>query len=141
MFREFYNKKCLHPLSSRKAQVVMGEYALLIVLTVFAITGMTVFFKRVLQARIRDARWAMQKMVRNSYDGTAHQTTDIFDGTIWLEYEPYYGNRTTYIASDIDDKIELRSGGSSGRFTKRLNDTTRTTTNSFMHPPRDAEPY
>ena len=130
MFKVFQNKKYLNKLNSLQAQVVMGEYALLIVLVVFAITGMTVFFKRVLQARIHDARWAMQRTVRNSYDGT-----------IWMEYEPYYGNRVTTIATDMNDSIELKSGGSSGRFTKRLDDTTWTTTNSFMHPPRDAEPY
>jgi hypothetical protein len=63
----------------KKGQSVSGEYVLLAVLVVLAITAMTVYVRRTLQGRMRDA-----SMVAVLRANTA------LGQDVLIEYEPYY---------------------------------------------------
>ena len=68
----------------RKGQGVSGEYVLLIALASIAIVGMTVYVRRAIQARYRDAN-------REVY----RRASAVLDAPVHVEYEPYYANTTT----------------------------------------------
>jgi hypothetical protein len=101
----------LRNLKKTTAQAVMGEYVLLIVLVMAVLMAMGVYFRRAMQARIHDARDYMINGVRN-------QTAGYFDGTLYKEYEPYYGNTSAIVSRDIDDETRVMPGGTTGIFRK-----------------------
>ncbi len=118
--------------NNRKAQAVMGEYAVLIALVMAVIVAMTVYFKRAVQARIHDARDYMVSEVRT-------RTTGYFSDNLYAGYEPYYGNTISTIFRDTDDETKLLPGASSGIFKKTYDQTTFMVVNSVTLPPREFE--
>ena len=66
-------------LKNNKGQGATIQYALTFFFIVAAVTGMTVYFKRTLQGRIRDATFYMGDTVGN-----------VYNGRIVRQYEPYY---------------------------------------------------
>lgn len=113
----------LKALRNKKAQAVMGEYVVVIFLVMAVLTGMTVYFKRALQARIHDARDYMIGEVRT-------RTAGQFNGNLYKEYEPYYSNSASQIYRLGQDETRLLPGGSSGVFEKYYNEMTAIRTNS-----------
>jgi Flp pilus assembly pilin Flp len=67
-----------------KGQSVSGEYVLLIALASIAIVGMTIYVRRALQARYRDANQAVYM-----------KASATLGNQVRLEYEPYYANTAT----------------------------------------------
>lgn len=82
-------------LRNRRGQGVAVEYALTFFLVVAFIVGMSTYVRRGIQARVRDSRDYMIRMVR--YSG--------YEGNLYYEYEPYYGNTE---ATRINDSTETR---------------------------------
>ena len=122
----------LRYLKTNKAQAVMGEYALLLLLVMGMIMAMTVYFKRGIQARIYDARNSMMNTVAN-------RAGDYY-GNILLqgEYEPYYGRTDSMVVRQENTGINLLPGNSTGIFHKTVDGTTAILTQSETAPPREA---
>ena len=123
----------LKGLRNNKAQAMMLEYSLIFFLVVGMITAMSLYFKRSMQARIRDARVYMFKTVQN-------RTAGYYDGNLYVEYEPYYTNTVAMVArSELGNSTLLPSPGkSSGIFRKLFTEETDVTTISITAPPRNA---
>ena len=120
----------LRTLKNKNAQAVMGEYVLVIFLVMAVLTAMTVYFRRAVQARIHDARDYMVTEVRA-------RTTGVFNGNLYREYEPYYGNTSARVFRSTDYEARVLPGGSSGIFQKDYNETVSVQVNSETAPPRD----
>ncbi|MBF0386478.1 MAG: hypothetical protein HQL20_01320 [Candidatus Omnitrophica bacterium] len=87
---------------SRKGQAISGEYVVASVLIVIAITVMSTYIRRALQARTHDTqRWVMVKAT-NALEGTVQ---------VNMEYEPYYVESTANIDSYQKDNSFLAAGG------------------------------
>ena len=79
-------------LKNTKAQAVIGEYVIIFLLVIAAISVMSVYIRRSLQGKIRDARAQQTSIVRNI---VRSQAGGFYAGTnMWETYEPYYINRT-----------------------------------------------
>ncbi len=106
-----------------KGQVI-AEYAALIALVVASIVAMSFFVKRLLQARMADARDTMMSTVRSSYEG------EIPD-----QYEPYYTQQNSQVSREINDQMNLLRGGRTGIYIKTFNETTTVNSQSVQLPP------
>ena len=78
-----------------KGQMVASEYVIVLALAAAAITAMGVYFRRAVQARIRDANVEMIDIVRQRTNGTYQGTN------VWVQYEPYYTNTESTITRDL----------------------------------------
>jgi len=120
----------LRYLESKKAQAISGEYAIVLFLGVAVAVAMTVFFKRTVQGRIHDARDYMIGEVRT-------RTAGVFNGNLYKEYEPYYGNTRADVVRTAQDKSRLSPGATSGIFQKDINQMIDVRSSSVTLPPRD----
>jgi hypothetical protein len=122
----------LKPLKNKNAQAISGEYALLIFLVLAVLGGMSVYFRRAIQARIHDARDYMIGEVRA-------RTAGEFDGNLYKEYEPYYIKTLANVVRRTSDRTTLLPGDSSGIFRKEYDEAVSVVVNSTTAPPRDFE--
>jgi len=120
----------LRSINNRQAQAVVGEYVLVIFLVLTVIAGMTIYFKRGVQARIHDARDYMVSDVRQ-------RTAGSYNGVLYLHYEPYYMNTDATITRNTSHTTRLLPGASSGIFRKINTESTSVQTTSETAPPRD----
>lgn len=120
----------LRALKNTNAQAVMGEYVMVIFLVLAVLMAMMVYFRRAVQARIHDARDYMVTEVRA-------RTMGVFDGNLYREYEPYYGNTSATVFRSVDDESRVLPGASSGIFQKVYDSTTVVRVNSETAPPRE----
>ena len=111
-----------------RGQTVMPEYALLIILATVTVVVMTVYVQRSLQARLRGAQVYMINEVR-----------DAMGKPIPYQYEPYYGRIQSRVARVENSTSYLHPGGSSGVFTKYLNQTIGIDSVSDQAPPAYAK--
>ena len=117
---------------TNNAQDVMAEYVLVFFVVIGMATVMTVYFKRVVQARMHDARNAMLNMVLN-------RTVGYYTGDIQIGYEPYYGNTISTIARRGNATANLLPGATTGIFRKTFDEVTAIETRSETAPPKDAK--
>ena len=75
----------LTKLKDKQAQATTSEYLLVLGIVVTAMITMTVYARRAIQAKIRDADLAMTATAIN-------RTGNHFKGNWYLYYEPYYFN-------------------------------------------------
>lgn len=80
----FYNIMSFRILKSRRGQGSMIEYAVLFFIVIAAITAMSTYAKRAVQARVRSARNYMGIQVNGVY-GAIYPNRDLL-----IQYEPYY---------------------------------------------------
>ena len=122
----------LKHLKNRRAQAVMGEYMLVIFLVLAVIVSMTIYFKRLVQARIHDTRDYM-------FNEVIIRTAGDFDGNLYKEYEPYYTNVASTITSDVDQTTALVPSLplSSGIYRKVVNEVTSVRSMSETAPPKE----
>ena len=121
---------------------MIGEYALLIEAAVGVIFAMSVMVRRTLQGRIIDAKDSMATIVNDySYvdDSTVSETQIQYSGPIYLEYEPYYGNRASVIDREDYNQRQLLQGGSSGIYRENLDQKIQVQSDSQQAPPKDAK--
>lgn len=120
---------------NQKAQMIASEYVVVFFVAIAVISGMSTYFRRTIQARIRDAHSSMLNTVRtrigNAYTGT----------NVYIQYEPYYTNTTSDITRVIQNtNMDLPSYPlSSGVFRQVLDETTRVGTVSVIVPPINAD--
>lgn len=84
----------------KTGQAVMGQYALVFFVVIAAVTAMTIYVRRGLQGRIRDARTHMIDTIK---DGSGIKD-------ISLAYEPYYQNRGSTRLSTQKEETGFRGG-------------------------------
>ena len=122
----------LRNLNNRRAQAVVGEYALMIFLVFAVVMGMIVYWKRALQGRIHDARDYMVNSVRQ-------RTAGSFNGDLYLHYEPYYTNTSVTVTRSLDHTSSLLPSLplSSGIYVKTISESTNVEVISETAPPRD----
>jgi hypothetical protein len=119
----------LRCLKEKKAQAIMGEYAMLFFLVMATVIAMMVYFKRAIQVRIYEAHNYMVEQAQS-------RTAGDFNGTFYKEYEPYYANTSAIVTRDINEETYLDEGASSGIFRKDYNTTISVAVNSETAPPR-----
>ena len=120
----------LKTLKNKQAQVVASEYVLVFFIVLGMIAGMSVFFRRVIQGRIRDAsKYTVEEAFRRV---GPYYTSDDF----LYQYEPYYVNTQSVVLRDVTDIDKLGPGASSGDFSKTFNENTRIQTTSNVLNPR-----
>ena len=119
---------------NNKAQVLFGQYVLVFFLIVAAATGMSIYFKRAIQARIHDATLVSARAV---IDGVPRE---LYVGNVYTQYEPYYLNTASDIGQDslAKEKLFPSVDRHTGIFKKTIDDGTSTKTIGDTAPPRDA---
>jgi hypothetical protein len=120
----------LRYLNNRRAQAVVGEYALVIFMVLGALVAMTVYFKRSVQGRMHDARDYMVDEVRS-------RTAGSFDGDLYYQYEPYYTRTDATVTRSANHSTTILPGASSGIFQKVVVESTSGQASSETAPPRD----
>ncbi|VAX37511.1 hypothetical protein MNBD_UNCLBAC01-566 [hydrothermal vent metagenome] len=122
-------------LKNNKGQAAVGEYVLVLLLVFGMIMAMTVYFKRAIQARMRDARIYVVDEVKDRIRGNYSSPFNLYYG-----YEPYYAQTESNIDRESNPVIRLLGGGSSGVFEKTLDDTIKgVNTISKTKPPQEAD--
>ena len=114
-------------LYNRKAQTTASEIIILLFIVVGAIVGMSVYFQRGIQARLRDSNVFIINMV-----------SDARGNRIPGQYEPYYGDTSSEVSRFEKTEDKLIAAKGSGISRKYLNAITGISTNSDQAPPREA---
>jgi len=125
----------LKSLKNKKAQAVIGEYLLVFLMVVGMITAITLYFRRAVQARIRDANYSVAASVATRANG-------YFIGDVLLEYEPYYIHRQAVITRDAtqrDGLLPAGAAGLSGIYIRNAIDSIGVKAFSNMLPPRESQ--
>jgi cell envelope opacity-associated protein A len=116
----------LRHINNKRAQAALGEYAVAILLVITALTTISVYFRRAIQARMYDARNYMGKQATaNAVVGAS------------TEYEPYYTDTKATTKTSTNSKTEILAGGTSGLFRKTINNSTDVNAVSKTLPPKD----
>ena len=122
-------------LRNKKAQAIFGEYVLVIFIVIGVMTSMSVYFRRVIQARIHDARSYMIRDVKARAGGYYADG----EANLYVEYEPYYANTASEIRAVQSDIETLVPGASTGKYTKTYSEIKRAQTISTTAPPKEAD--
>ena len=120
---------------------VISEYAILFFLVVAVITAMTGYLRRVLQARIWDARNTMVNTIANTYYSDPSNPSSY---NMVYEYEPYYVQTQSKNTNDSTSTDSLLSAGSintTGIFNKEFIAVTTGQTQGQQLPPSDVRLY
>jgi len=117
-------------LKNKRAQTISSEYVLVLFLVIGSITAMTMYFKRVVQAQIRDAgNYAVTEVKA--------RTQGYYTGNVYYKYEPYYTRTDSNIVRRADIETRLEEGGATGIFHKVIDETTAVWTASQTAAPKD----
>jgi hypothetical protein len=123
----------LKVLKNQRAQIIAGEYVVIIFIVVAMMTAMGTYVKRALQGRIRDAR---KYMVQTVWDRTVTDEGRLYNGPLWRGYEPYYVDTNSAVRREDFTRSMLLPGGASQ---KEYKGGMTVFTNSETAPPRDAD--
>lgn len=115
----------LRILHNNRAQMILAEYVVVLFIVVGAVTAMTVFMRRAIQARILGA----EKVMIVTAD---HRSGPHFNGNFYYYYEPYYANTTGNTTRDDRTRSDLASGA----FTRTFNTYASSITSSNTASPR-----
>jgi hypothetical protein len=123
-------------LRDNKGQGTAVQYALTFFLVVAVVSAMTVYVKRAIQGRLRDARWYMARTVDQVYSDPSFNIA----GDLWLGYEPYYVNTNTHRFVDRTTGIQTVPGSlAEGIHQYEIDATTTLKTSSPQAPPAEAD--
>lgn len=125
----FYNNMLFHILKNRRGQGSMIEYAVLFFIVIAAITGMSAYAKRGVQARVRSARNYMGIQVNGVY-GNMYPSR-----VLPLEYEPYYVQTVSdRVEQTISSQIQTPWPNAEGNFETGIASTVTSQTTSTVAP-------
>ena len=124
-------------LRNHRGQTTAMEYVMMFFLVSAMMAAMSLYVKRAVQGRMRDARRYMILQVNEVYTG------NIALSNLTLGYEPYYLNSVTYRGQDTDDTLRLIGStlptASSGIFQAEYNEVTRLRVFANTAPPANAD--
>ena len=118
--------------NNKKAQVITGEYVLVLFILLGIMTAMTIYLRRGIQARIYDARHAAIEVVQDSTQG--YLTSNLYH-----EYEPYYTESETNMMVETEDASEIFPKGWGEDIWKNIVVETNTQSVTETKPPKDAD--
>ena len=124
----------LRAIRNNRAQAISSEYVMVFFIVIAVSTAMTIYFKRSIQARMRDARMYMVKEIITRTNGV-----NFVGNGIWVEYEPYYTHQiaqTDRFAS-VNTFLLPSLPASSGIFRQNPDIITSTEVFSNVLPPKD----
>ena len=144
---------------NRQGQTVIPEYVIMVFIGIGAMTAITVYVQRALQARAHDAQTYMIKEASQGCDAncldaagaTQHQHTITLDhvpfNTVEADrrfdnqYEPYYGQTSSAVKSDQQEtKMLLAPGaGTAGIYRRVSGQVTQVNSVSTQLPPEAAQ--
>ena len=112
----------------------MGEYVLTFFIVITVMAGMSLYLKRVLQGRIRDAKQSMEDVIRTRAAGQYVRIPR-------FQYEPYYLNTSSVVDRDSSgvQRLSDSPGFSSGVFDQTFDESTSVRTYSNTVSPRALE--
>ena len=119
---------------NKKGQAIAAEFVLALMIVIGMVSAMTVYIKRGVQARIRDAR--------NYMGVTVAERSGLPAANIWIEYEPYYvetDSNIDYSTLKLEELGGATATDATGVYTKTIDENRYTVTNSITHPPADAD--
>lgn len=127
----------------RKGQMVTSEYVLLFFVVIAAISAMSLYVQRGMQARQRDARKYMMNLASTACTTASVNGVDCMAATVNTangatalaqEYEPYYLDSSSDIRRDSADKRMLDAASTAG---KSYATSTVIKTDSNQSPPKE----
>jgi len=117
---------------STKGQINAAEYVVVISLVAASVMGMTVFFRRALQARLNDARHYAVDYVDEHGGGD-------YVGEVLPEYEVYYTNSVSFLNHEKQTLSSVIPGESQGTFYKNFVESSSHEKTTILLPPEDVE--
>ena len=114
----------------------LGEYVLTLTLVVVVVAGMTTYFQRTLQGRMRDTRhYAISNLREACQDSNCVGKGEIGEG-----YEPYYLQSNTEVQSNsiVHKGLKGSARGSAGEFISRQELNRQSQGQSVQLPPMNA---
>ena len=119
---------------NKKGQAPISEYALIFAVILGMLLSIGVYFKRAVQARIKDTNAHMVETVR------AQGGLDMV-GPVKAQYEPYYLESSSDVnrSSDTQQNYLSSFGTTDGIFQKSINESTYVNTNSSTLPAAEAK--
>ena len=125
----------LRIIKNKKAQAVSAEYVIALSIIVGMMSAMSIYVKRAIQARIRDARYEMANIVKDRVAGRVK-------GNIWRAYEPYYLNIKSNVTRTTL-KVQKLGGATAtfetGTYVKKIEEATVLKRVSITAPPNEAD--
>ena len=112
----------------KSGETTVSEIVILFFVVIGAVAGMSVYFQRALQARMRDANRLVIKTV-----------SEARGNAIPAQYEPYYAVANSLVSRDEDITDQLFGGGATGINLRTVNSVTGIIANSYQAPPREAD--
>lgn len=121
-------------LQTKDGQMIASEYVIVLFVVVAMMTGMSLYFRRAIQGRIRDAHNAMFNIVKDRI-GTAYAGNEVY-----LQYEPYFRDTdsTSLIAGNDTKQILPTYPLSSGLYRYTPNTQVRSSGRTTTLPPVNA---
>lgn len=119
----------------------LAEYVITVFIVIAALSAMTTFVRRSLQARIRDARHYMISNVNSACDTNCMNAANENPVRgILQQYEPYYAQTSAMINQDNISykRLMAANSGSSGNFMGQVNNQVQSVAGSNQLPPMNA---
>ena len=120
-------------LRNHKGQGITVQYTLTFFLVIAVIGAMTVYVRRAIQGRVRDARTYMVMTVNSVF----HDPSVNALGNLYWEYEPYYANADVTRGTDSIERLSTPQPG--GVTWIDYDSSVTTNASSTQAPPRDAD--
>ena len=121
--------------TNSRGQSSLPDYVVTFFVVVAALTAMTIYIQRSIQAKFRDSKEYMVTLAAK--ECTDDNCRAAAEGGVTDQYEPYYGNVDSTTSRNSDVKTGL-SGGSGKRYYKLAVENTETDSYSEQLLPKDA---
>ncbi|MBZ0165294.1 MAG: hypothetical protein K8I00_00705 [Candidatus Omnitrophica bacterium] len=122
-------------LRNKRGQMIASEYVITLFVVVAVISGMSVYFRRAVQGRIRDAHNSVLNIVKERI-GTAYAGNQVY-----IQYEPYYriSDDIAVVANNDTRQVLPSYPLSSGLYRLTPNQQTFRSGNTTTLPPVNAD--
>lgn len=121
--------------TGRKGQMIASEYVITLFIVVAVISGLSVFFRRAVQGRIRDAHNSMLNIVRDRIGA------QYAGNSVYIQYEPYYRvtDSESTVANNNQKQVLPSYPLSSGLYRSNPNEQSLRISNTTTLPPVNAD--
>jgi hypothetical protein len=125
-------------LKNKNGQGIAVEYAITFFLVMAFMGAITVYFKRAINARLRDSRNYMAQTVYRMVTTHPTYSANAYVGGLWVEYEPYYMDQQVFSDYQTSQTHTESAPGPTGIVQDVFNDMSRSRSLSEQLPPRNA---
>lgn len=119
----------------RRGQMIAAEYVIVLFVVVAVISGMSMYFRRAVQGRIRDAHNSVLNIVKQRV-GAAYTGNQVY-----IQYEPYFRVQDTdnIVSNNNTYQVLPTYPLTSGLYRSSLNEQTRINSSTVTLPPVNAD--